>query len=170
MFCGLTEVTDFTYLAAKVTKDGNTEAEIKTRINKAKGAFAAMKNTWKTKKISKTTNIRIFKSNVLSALLYAAECWKVTQRISHMLEVFQNKSLGRIMHIFWPNKISNAELHERTDMLPISLEVKKRRWRWIGHVNRIPHTSIPRVVMRWTPAENSRRGRNRHCHLYIQNK
>ena len=83
------------------------------------------------------TKIRIFKSNVLSILLYAAESWKVTKGICHMLEVFQNKCLKRILHIFWPNKISNAELHEQTGMLPISLEVKKRRWRWIGHVNRI---------------------------------
>ncbi len=50
-------VTEFTYLGAKVTKDGNTEAEIK--INKAMGAFAALKNIWKTKKISKKTKIRI---------------------------------------------------------------------------------------------------------------
>ena len=46
------EVTEFTYLGAKVSTDGNSESEIKTRIRKAKGAFAAMKNTWKTNKIS----------------------------------------------------------------------------------------------------------------------
>ena len=58
------DVTEFTYLGAKVTQDGNTEAEIKTRINKARGACAAMKNIWKTKTISKKTKIRIFNSNV----------------------------------------------------------------------------------------------------------
>ena len=78
-----------------MTKDGNTEADIKTRINKARGAFAALKNTWKTKMISKKTKplfsyrISIFKSNVLSVLLYAVAYWKVTKRICHMLEVFQ---------------------------------------------------------------------------------
>ena len=81
------------------------------------------------------------------------------KEICHTLEVFQNKCLRRILHIFWPNKITNAELLERTGMLPISIEVKKRRWRWIGHVNRMPHTSIPRVAIRWTPAGNRRRGR-----------
>ena len=55
-------------------------------------------------------------------------------------------------------KNSNAELHERTGMLPISLEVEKRRCRWFGHVNRMPPTSIPRVAMRWTPAGNRRTG------------
>ena len=59
-------VTKFTYLGAKVTKDGNTEAEIKTRINKTRGAFASLKNIWKTEIISKK---RIFKSSVLIVLL-----------------------------------------------------------------------------------------------------
>ena len=86
------DVTEFTYLGAKVTKDGNTEAEIKTRINKARGAFAALQNIWKTKTISKKAKIHIFKSNILSVLLYAAESWKVTKGICHMLEVFQNKA------------------------------------------------------------------------------
>ena len=117
-----------------------------------------MKET-KCKLFCKKTKIRIFKSNVLSVLLYVAESWKVTKGICHMREVFQNNCLRRILHIFWPNKITNAELHERTGMLPISLEEKKRRWRWIGHVNRMPLTSIPRVAMRWTPAGNWRRGR-----------
>ena len=153
------DVTEFTYLGAKVTKYGNTEAEIKTMINKARKPFAALKNIWKTKMISKKTNIPIFMSNVLSVLLFAAGSWKVTKGICHMLEVFQNKCLGRILHIFRPNKITIAELHERTGMLPISLEIKKRRWRWIGHANRMPPTSIPRVAIRWTPTGNRRRGR-----------
>ena len=63
------EVKEFTYLGAKVTIDGNTEAEIKTKINKARGAFTTVKNIRNTKGISTKTNIRIFKSNVLSFLL-----------------------------------------------------------------------------------------------------
>ena len=54
----------FIQCEAKVTKDGNTEAKNKTRINKTRGAFAALKN--KTKMISKKTKIRISKSNALS--------------------------------------------------------------------------------------------------------
>ena len=107
------------------------------------------------------TRIRIFKSNVLSILLYAAESWKVTKGICHMLEVFQNKCLRRILHIFWPNKISKAELHEQTGMLPVSLEVKKRGWRWIGHVNRIHSKSSyaldPRRKQEGRPKETWRR-------------
>ena len=153
------EVTEFTYLGAKVSTDGNSESEIKSRIRKARGAFAALKNIWKTNKISNRTKIRLFKSNVLSVLIYAAESWKVTKSICQMLEVFQNKCLRKILRIYWPNKISNTDLHERTGMQPISLEVKRCRWKWIGHISRMPLTSIPRVAMRWTPGGKRARGR-----------
>ena len=123
------EVTEFTYRGAKVSTDGNSESEIKSRIRKARGAFAALKNIWKTNRISNRTKIRLFKSNVLSVLLYATESWKVTKSICQMLEVFQNKCLRKILRIYWPSKISNTDLHERTGMQPISLEVKRRRWK-----------------------------------------
>ena len=152
-------MTEFTYLGAKVSTDGNSESDIKARIRKARGAFAALKNIWKTNKISNRTKIRLFKSNVLSVLLYAAESWKLTKSICQMLEVFQNKCLRKILRIYWPNKISNTDLHERTGMQRISLEVKRRRWKWIGHICRMPLTSIPRVAMRWTPGGKRARER-----------
>ena len=51
------EVTEFTYLGAEVTKVGNSESEINARISKAREAFAALKNIWKTNKISNRTKI-----------------------------------------------------------------------------------------------------------------
>ena len=110
-------------------------------------------------KISNRTKIRLFKSNILSVLLYAAESWKVTKSICQMLEVFQNKCLRKILRIYWPNKISNTDLHERTGIQPISLEVKRCRWKWIGHICRMPLTSIPRVAMRRTPGGKRARRR-----------
>ena len=50
------DVTEFTYLGAKVTKDGNTEAEIKKRINKARGAFAAL--GWVSRSYIVSKNLR----------------------------------------------------------------------------------------------------------------
>ena len=136
------KMTEFTYLEAKLTKDGNSESELKARTSKARRAFVALKNIWKTNKMINTTKICLLKSNVLSVLLYAAESWKVTKAIFQMLDVFQSKCLRRILRIYWANKISNKKLHETTG--PIYLEVKRRRWRWVGHVCRIPLTSTPR--------------------------
>ena len=105
------------------------------------------------------TKFRFFKSNVLSTLLYGAESWKMTKTISHKLEVFQNKCPRRILRIYWPQTISNYELRRRTGTEPITQQVRRKRWKWIGHVLRMPPAALPRVALRWTPDGRGKRSR-----------
>ena len=133
--------------------------KIRCRITKASQAFAALRNIWKCRNISTNTKIRLFKSNVLSVLLYGSESWKVMKTIEHRLEVFQNRCLRRILRIFWPNTISNEELHRRTNTIAIAKQVRQRRWRYIGHTLRKTQTELPRVALRWTPDGRRKRGR-----------
>ena len=100
------DVESFTCLGSKMATSGDGE-EIRARLSKASQAFASLRNTWKSHNISTETKIRLFKSNVLSTLLYGAESWKMTKTISHKLEVFQNRCLRRILRISWPNTISD---------------------------------------------------------------
>ena len=116
---------------------------------------------WKSTKISTNTKTRIFKSIVLAVLLYGAEFWKVTNTITNSLDVFQTRCLRRILCNFWPNTISNKDLYRRTTTIPISEEIKKRRWRWIGHICRMQPDSIPMVKLTWTPAGKRNGGRPR---------
>ena len=117
------EVNDFVYLGSKITTDGDSEVDVQ-----ATGAYAALRNIWRSSKISNHTKVRIFKSNVLGVLLYGAESWKVTNAITTRLDVFQTRCLRRILRIFWPNTISNEELYKRTNTIPLSPEIKRGRW------------------------------------------
>ena len=128
------------------------------RLSKARGAFAVLRNIWRSSKIGTKTKLKIFKSNVHGVLLYGAESWKVSQSVCHKIDVFQTRCLRRILKIFWPRTISNEELYRRTNTAPLSVEIT-RRWRWIGHINRMALNVIPRVAMRWTPAGKRERGR-----------
>ncbi|GFS07019.1 hypothetical protein ElyMa_002979000 [Elysia marginata] len=38
-----------------------------------------------------------------------------------------------IISIHWPKIISNTDLCERTQQQPMEVEMKRRKWRWIGH-------------------------------------
>ena len=67
------EVNDFVYLGSKITTDGDSEVDVQARIAKATGAYAALRNIWRSSKISNHTKVRIFKSNVLGVLLYGAK-------------------------------------------------------------------------------------------------
>ena len=153
-------VNDFIYLGSKMQADGDSEPDVKRRISKASQAFSMLKNIWKSKKLTRNTKIRIFRSNFVSVLLYGCESWKVTTTISRMLEVFQNRCLRRILNIFWPNTISNIELHRKASTSSIMTEIKQRRWTWMGRVIRMPSDAIPKIALRWTPnAGRHRRGR-----------
>ena len=152
-------VNNFTYLGSIISSEGDCTTEIKTRISKAKQAFAAMQRTWKSKKISLKTKCRLFKSNVLSVLLYGSECWKETTTIIRSLDSFQTKCLRRIKGIHWPNTISNDNLLRETEMEPISGIIEKRRWRWMGHVLRMGSDEIPATALKWTPQGKRKKGR-----------
>ena len=145
------EVDHFTYLGSKVSTTGDGEEEILVRISKASQAFALLRGIWRSKNISQKTKIRFFKSNVLSTLLYGAESWKMTKTISHKQEVFQYRCLRRIVRIYWPQTISNYESCRRTGTKPIIQQVRRKRWKLIGHVLRMPPAALLRVALRSNP-------------------
>ncbi|PVD22621.1 hypothetical protein C0Q70_18441, partial [Pomacea canaliculata] len=103
-------VDSFSYLGSKMSNTRDAEVEIRARLANASQAFASLRSTWKATNISQKIKLRIFKSTVISNLLDGSESWKMTKSISNRLDVFQNRCLRRILHILWPNTITNEEL------------------------------------------------------------
>ena len=85
-----------------------------------------------------------------SSRCYTSECWCITKCDMSKVSSFYNVCL-RICCIFWPNKISNKDLHIKTGCRDVTTEVKHRRLRWLGHLLRMPPERIPKVAIRWTP-------------------
>lgn len=87
-------VKEFTYLGSFIDKNGGTETDIASRIQKAGQAFGALSKIWTSCSISLNTKLRLFNSNVKPAFLYECETWN--EQIYHKLQVF----LNRIRRIF----------------------------------------------------------------------
>ena len=105
--------------------------------------------------------LRLFNSNVLSVLLHGCETWKMTKEDERRLDVFQHRCLRRILKIRWPMRVSNQEVRRQANITTtISHEVRRRRWRMIGHVLRSDdeHT---KVALTWTPQGKRSKGRPR---------
>jgi len=103
------DVNSFIYLGATVHGAGGSHEDISRRLSIARRAYALLNPVWRSKTYSKHTKLRIFKSCVISILLYGAEMWRVTSTDMERLDVFHRKCL-RILGIFWLNTISNREL------------------------------------------------------------
>ena len=86
-----------------------------------------------------------------SILLYGCEAWKLTKTITHQLQVLINRCICRILKIFWPVQISNQELWARGKQRPIKLEIRQRKWGWLGHTLRRPPGDIAKAVLELNP-------------------
>jgi hypothetical protein len=89
--------------------------------------------------ISKNLKIKIYKTVILSVVLYGCETWYLSLRKEHRLRVFENRVLRRI---FGPKrdedgswrKYHNDELHSLCSSPNIVRAIKSRRMKWAGHV------------------------------------
>jgi hypothetical protein len=93
--------------------------------------------------LSKIIKTRIYKSIILSVVLYGCETWSLTLREKHRLRVFENRVLRRI---FGPKrgevtggwrKLHNEELHNFPSSPSLIRMIKSRRIRWAGLVARM---------------------------------
>ena len=100
------EVNQFMYLGSEICKDGGSDADnVDCRVRKAKGAFGILSPIWRNSSFPNSLKVCIFKSNVVSVLLYTSR--KVTKSISTTLQVFVNRCLRSIFHIYWSNNNNN---------------------------------------------------------------
>jgi hypothetical protein len=87
--------------------------------------------------------VRIYKTIILSVVLYRCETWSLTVREEHKLRVFENRVLRRICGPMrdgvtggW-RKLRNEELRTLYSSANIIRIIKSRRMRWAGHVARM---------------------------------
>ena len=86
------EVHQFTYLGSEINKIGGSDADVDCIVRQAKGTFGILAPIWGDSSFSNGLNVRIFKSNVVSVLLYGSSTWKVSpcqplpqKHFSHLL-------------------------------------------------------------------------------------
>ena len=63
-----------------------------------------------------------------------------------------------MLNIFWPVQISNQELWTRTKQKPIELEIRQRKWGWLGHTLHRPPGDTAKAALEWNPQETRSQG------------
>jgi hypothetical protein len=125
----LKHVSCFRYLGSIVSEDGDMAADTRSRVQQSEILLNKYKAVWESE-LSLHRKIRLLKSHVFPALLYAAEAGNHTQADLKMMEVFLNKCRRRILRIGRRDVeglvIDNAELQRRC-VLPTPLDLLSRR-------------------------------------------
>ena len=159
----LEEVTQFKYLGATLSRDGSCTVEVSIRIAQATAAMSRLNIIWKSN-ISFPTKYRLFKSLVVSILLYGCESWTLLAETEKKIGSFETKSMRRMLGISWREHKTNEFVLNRVEDLVGPQErllttVKRRKLAWFGHTTR--HDSLSKTIMQGTVAGAQKRGRQR---------
>jgi len=63
------------------------------------------------------------------------------------------------MNVKWTDKTTNEELWKITKQKPIEIQIKRRKWNWIGYTLRKEAGAIEKTTSDWNPQGYRRRGR-----------
>ena len=75
-------VTDFIFLASKITADGDCSHEIKRHLLLGRKSMTNLDSTLKSRDISLLTNVRLVKAMVFPEVMYGCESWTI-KRAEH---------------------------------------------------------------------------------------
>jgi len=93
--------------------------------------------------LSKNLKTKIYRTIILSVVLYGCETWSPTLREERTLSVFKDRLLRRMcgprrdeVTAEW-RKLHNEELIDLYSLPIVVRVIKSRRMRWVGHVPRM---------------------------------
>jgi hypothetical protein len=81
---------------AKIRNQNLIQEENKRRLDSANASNQSVQNHLYFRLLSKSVEIRIYKTIILPVVLYGCETWSLTLREGHRLRVFENRVLRMI--------------------------------------------------------------------------
>jgi hypothetical protein len=117
-----------------LTNQNYIHNEIKSRLN-----LGNVQILLSSRLIYKKLKIKIYKTVILTIVLYVCKTWSLTLKEEHRLRVFENRVLRKIFgskrqeDVSW-RKLHNDELHNLYSSPNIVRVIKSRRMRWAKHV------------------------------------
>ena len=142
-------VNTFKYLGSSICSDGKCKAELKIRLDMALASLSRLTVIWKSN-ISVGVKVKLYKSLVLSVVLYGCESWTLTADMERRLQAFEYKCYRRILRISYRQHKTNLYVRNKIEMYagvqePLLSLVKRRKLAWFGHVCR--HDSLSKTIL-----------------------
>ena len=111
-----------------------------------------------------STKMRMFKAVVLPTLLYGSETWVPSAALLKRLQAFIMWCLRVILGVSRWDQKRNTELRLEAGIERVEVMVMRRRLCWLGHLERMADTRLPRCLLVCRPqAGKHSAGRQKRC-------
>ncbi|XP_078491079.1 uncharacterized protein LOC144747144 [Ciona intestinalis] len=127
------------FLGSYLTIDGDSTADIRTRIGMAKSIASNMGEVWKSSEMNVRLKVRLAKALIWSVALYACETWTLRKQEEKMIQAFEMWLWRRVLRISWTERRTNEWVRKRfgaTEEQGLVREVKRRKMRKYRHWKR----------------------------------
>ena len=81
-------MTDFIFLASKITGDGDCSHEIKRRLFLGRKVMTNLDSRFKSRDITLPTKVRLVKAMVIPVVMYGCESWTVKKAECQRIDAF----------------------------------------------------------------------------------
>ena len=155
-------VDNFKYLGANMK---SSAFDLACRKGQAWSAFWRLEHVWRAKHINLQLKLNIYKTAILSVLLYGGETWAMTKQMELELDGFGTNCLRIILGIKRIDRVRNELIYEQTHMRPLTRILRERQLRYLGHVLRRDDCETAKQFALYDPGHGHRKqGRPRQSY------
>ena len=132
-------VTDFIFLGSKITAVGDCSHEIKRRLLLGRKAMTNLDSILKSRDITLSTKVYIFKAMVFPVVMYGCESWTIKKSECQRIDAFELWCWRRLLRVPWTARRSKQSI-----LKEINLEyllkglMLKLKLQFFGHLMRRP--------------------------------
>jgi hypothetical protein len=138
------QVKQYKYLGSIINDTNSIEEEVKERIALGTKAYYANLKFFKSKLITKSSKLKLYRTIIRPIVTYASETWVLNENIIQKLLDFERKILRGIFRPTKENQIwrikTNEELNKLINHGNIVNYIKAQRLSWFGRIYRMPNT------------------------------
>ena len=91
------KVKMFKYFGSSFTNQNSIQEEIKCILKAGNSCYYSVQTLLSSRLLSKNLKIKIYKTIILSVVLYGCETWSLTLREERRLRIFENRIVRRIL-------------------------------------------------------------------------
>ena len=128
-------VTDFIFLFSKITADGDCSHEIQRHLLLGGKAMTNLDSILKSRDITLSTKVRLFKSMVFPVVMYGCESWTVKKAEHRRIDAFELWCWRRLLRVPWTARRSDQSiLKEISPGCSLEGLMLKPKLQYFGHL------------------------------------
>ena len=151
-------MTDFIFLAYKITADGDCSHETKTCLLLGRKVMTNLNSILKNRNITLPTKVHLVKATVFPVIMYGCESWTIKKAEQWRIDAFELWCWRRLLRVPWTARRSNQSiLKEISPEYSLEGQTLKLKLQCFGHLMRRAN-SLEKTLMLWKIAGRRRRG------------